>query len=61
MNRPIALCCGEGFSMIFNWVELLCYIDNVVLTQHICNGLVARISFQNSLNHTIELYEEWGG
>ena len=61
MNRQIALCCAEGVGLVFNRVKLLSTVDNVVLQQDTCNGMVAGIGFQNSLKRMIELSEDRRG
>ena len=61
MNRPIALCCGEGFSVVHDRVKLLCSVDNVVLSQDTCNSLIAGIGFYNGLKGPIELRKDRGG
>ena len=61
MDRAIALCCGQGLCVVLDRVKLLCSVDNVVLRQDTCNGLLAGISFHNSLKGTIELCEYRGG
>ena len=61
MNRPVALCCGEGFCVVLDGVKLLCSVDNVLLRQDTCNSLLAGISFHDGLQSTVELREDRGG
>ena len=60
MNRPIALCCGEGFCVVLDGVKLLCSVDNVVLRQDTGNSLIAGISLHNGLKGMVELCENSG-
>ena len=60
MNRPIALCYGVGFSLVFDAVKLLCCTASVVLRSDSYNGLVAGIRFHNILKSVIELCEDRG-
>ena len=61
MNRPIALCCTEGFCEVLDAVKLLCFVDNVVLRRDTCNSFIAGIGFHNGLKGTIELRKDRGG
>ena len=61
MDRPVALCCVEGFSVVLDGVNLLCFVDKVVLRQDTCNSLIAGISFHYGLKAAIEQCEDRGG
>ena len=61
MNEPIALCSGDRFCVVLDWVKLLCAVDKVVLRQDACNSLIAGIGFQNGLKRANELRKYRGG
>ena len=58
MDWPVALCKGEGFCVVVNWMKLLASADYVLLKQDTSNCLLARINFHNCLKCSIELGED---
>ena len=58
MDWPVALCRGEGFRIVLNWMKLLASVDDVVLRQDTSNCLIASISFHDCLNSSIKLGED---
>ena len=57
MDWPVVLCRGEGFCMVLNWMELLAFVDDMVLRQNTSNCLIAGISFHDCLKGSIKLGE----
>ena len=53
-----ALCGGEGFCMVLNWMKLFASLDDVILRQDTINCLIASISFHDCLQGSIELRED---
>lgn len=48
----------KGFDVKFNWVKLLCSIDDVILAQDTSYCLVMVISFYNCVQGSMELGED---
>ena len=58
MDWQVALCRGEGFCVVVNWMKLLASVDDMVLRQNTSNCLIARISSHDCLEGTDELGED---
>ena len=58
VDWPVALCRGEGFCVVLNWMKRLASIDDMVLRQDASNILIASISLHDCLKHSIDLGED---
>ena len=61
MYSPVALCRGEGFCTVLNWMKLVASIDDMVLRQDTSDCLIASISFHDCHKGSIELGEDGSG
>ena len=43
MDWPVALCGGEGFCILRNWMKVFASVDEVVLGQDTSNCLIVRV------------------
>ena len=61
MDWPVALCRGEGFCVVLNWMKLLASVHDMVLRQDASNCLIASLSFHDCFEGSIELGEDGSG
>ena len=58
MDWLLAFCATEGFCMVRNWMQVLVYVEDVVLREDTSNCLIACISFHDCLKGSIKLGED---
>ena len=58
VDSPVALYAREGFCVVFNCIELLASVDDLVLRQDTSNYFIAGISFHDYCKSSIELGED---